>query len=105
MKHILTTALLVFALLGQAFPQKAERVDETRARQTAQAFADTKLNAQGETLDLVKADNIYVYNVGDHGFVMVSGNTVLPPVLGYSTTENFPSLEGAPDNYVSWISR
>ena len=103
MKKLLFSIVLVLALLGQAIAQTSERVSEERALQTAQAFANAKLNAKGETLTLVKADNIYVYNIGDHGFVMVSGNTVLPPVLGYSTTETFPSLEGAPENFTSWI--
>ena len=104
MKKTITFILLIYVVLGQTLAQVAERISEDRAFQTAQAFADTKLNAQGETLTLVKADNIYVYNVGDHGFVMVSGNTVLPPVLGYSRNETFPSLDGAPENFTSWIA-
>ena len=103
MKNALYIILLVFAVFGQAFSQSAERISEDRALQTARAFASNKLNATNETLTLVKADNIYVYNIGDHGFVMVSGNTVLPPVLGYSLTETFPTLEGAPENFTSWI--
>lgn len=90
---------LLITLTVKGFSQ----VNETRAHQVAQAFAEANLNAKGEMLTLVKADNIYVYNVGDHGFVMVSGNTVLPPVLGYSKNENFPDLSDAPDHYVAWI--
>ena len=101
-KNILLVILLL-AFCGRALPQRAQTVSEPLARQTAQAFAETKLHAKGETLTLVKADNIYIYNIGSHGFVMVSGNTVLPPVLGYSLNENFPSLEGAPENFTSWI--
>ena len=103
MKHVLYIILLVFAVFGQTFSQSAEKISEERAFQTAQAFANNKLNVRGETLTLVKADNIYVYNIGDHGFVMVSGNTILPPILGYSLNETFPSLEGAPENFTSWI--
>lgn len=91
--------LLLISLTVKGFSQ----VNETRAHQVAQAFAEANLNAKGEMLTLVKADNIYVYNVGDHGFVMVSGNTVLPPVLGYSKNENFPDLSDAPEHYVAWI--
>lgn len=104
MKRLTLTALLLLIFAVQALPQEAKNINETQARQIAKSFADDKLNARGETLTLAKADNIYVFNIGDHGFVMVSGNTVLPPVLGYSTTEAFPSLEGAPENYISWIS-
>lgn len=104
MKKLTFISLLLFVLSIAAWSQKAERVSQERALQVAQSFADAKLNARGEALTLVKADNIYVYNIGDHGFVMVSGNTVLPPVLGYSLNETFPSMEGAPENYVSWIN-
>lgn len=91
--------LLLISLTVKGFSQ----VNETRAHQIAQAFAEANLNIKGEALTLVKADNIYVYNVGDHGFVMVSGNTVLPPVLGYSRNENFPNLDEAPEHYTAWV--
>jgi len=104
MKKLTFISLLLFALSIASWSQKAEKVNQEKAYQIAQAFASSKLNLEGEALTLVKADNIYVYNIGDHGFVMVSGSNVLPPVLGYSLNETFPSLEGAPENYVSWIS-
>lgn len=96
--------LLVFAVWGQALSQTAKNVSEENALQTARAFVSAKFGNGDETLSLAMSDRIYVYNVGDHGFVMVSGNTVLPPILGYSTTETMPSLEGAPENFVSWIA-
>lgn len=105
MKKLSLTILLLLVLSFQALTQEAKPISESLARQTAQAFANTNLNAKGETLSLVSNNGIYIYNVGDHGFVIVSGNTVLPPVLGYSTRENFPSLDGAPDNFTSWINR
>ncbi len=103
MKKLTFTAILLLALSIQALPQTAKAVDETIARQTAQAFAEANFAAKGESLTLVKTDGIYVYNIGDHGFVMVSGSTVLPPVLGYSSHQPFPDLEDAPENYTAWI--
>lgn len=70
---------------------------------TAQAFAEANFATKGEALALVSSDRIYIYNVGSHGFVMVSGNMALPPILGYSNSENFPDLDLAPENYASWI--
>jgi parallel beta-helix repeat protein len=93
---------LLLAISTQA-QQAARTLNETMARQTAQTFADAKLNAKGETLTLVSANRIYIYNIGNHGFVIVSGNTVLPPVLGYSDREVFPSLDDAPENFKDWI--
>jgi parallel beta-helix repeat protein len=103
MKKLTLLSLLLLAITFQAMSQTTEKISQERAFQTAQAFANAKLNAKGETITLVKADNIYVYNIGDHGFVMVSGSTVLPPILGYSTTETMPSLEDAPENVRSWF--
>ena len=103
MKKLIITTILLSAFLVQVQAQGAQKVDENTARRTAQAFADTRLDAKGEALTLVKADNIYIYNLGDHGFVMVSGNTVLPPVLGYSRNGNFPDLDEAPEQYTAWI--
>ena len=103
MKKLTLTVLLLLAITMQALSQNAKTVDENTARQTALAFANANLNARGETLTLVSHDGIYIFNVGDHGFVIIAGNTVLPPVLGYSTNEPFPSLDNAPDNFTSWI--
>jgi parallel beta-helix repeat protein len=104
MKKLILTALLLFIFAMQALPQGARTINEKQARQIAQSFAAVNLDARDETLTLAKADNIYVYNIGDHGFVMVSGSTVLSPILGYSTDKAFPSLDNAPEHYVSWIS-
>ena len=104
MKKLILTALLLTIFATQALPQGARTINEKQARQIAQSFAAVNLDARGETLTLAKADNIYVYNIGDHGFVMVSGNTVLSPILGYSTDKAFPSLDNAPEHYISWIS-
>ena len=103
MKKLTLATILLLAFSIHALPQTAKRVDEVTARQTAQAFAEANFAAKGETLTLVKNDGIYVFNIGDHGFVIVPSNTVLPPVLGYSSHENFPDLEDAPEHYTSWI--
>ena len=98
MKKIFTLLLLITSSFI-AYSQ----VSEPLARQTAQAFADTKMGRKGEALTLVSANGIYIYNVGNTGFVMVSGNQVLPPILGYSNRETFPSLDDAPENFAFWV--
>ena len=91
---------MVLAVFGQARAQV--NIDEATARQTASAFASSR-SFKGQDLQLVSSSNIYIYNIGTEGFVIVSGNTVLPPVLGYSDQGNFPGLEDAPENFRSWI--
>ena len=74
------------------------------ARQTAQAFVNTKSTLKSHDLSLVSTEGNYIYNIGDHGFVIIAGNTVLPPVLAWSDQGAFPDMEEAPDNFASWIA-
>ena len=74
------------------------------ARQTAQAFVNKKSALKSHDLSLVSTDGNYIYNIGDHGFVIIAGNTVLPPVLAWSDQGAFPDMEEAPDNFASWIA-
>ena len=53
---------------------------------------------------MVSSDGIYIYNVGTQGFVIISSNTVLPPVLAWSDQGSFPDMEDAPENFASWIA-
>ena len=101
MKKLTFSLLLLFGALFQAYSQS--KVDEATAYKTAQSFAENQLAMKGHDLNLVSADGIYIYNIGEHGFVIVSGNTVLPPILGYSDRESFPEITDAPDNFAAWI--
>ena len=104
MKKLFLSLLLVFTTVFQAFPQIAKQVDEAMARQTAQAFVNKKSALKSHDLSLVSTDGNYIYNIGDHGFVIIAGNTVLPPVLAWSDQGAFPDMEEAPDNFASWIA-
>ena len=103
MKKASILLLLVLTSILQAFSQTATKVNEALAYKTAQAFIATHQNFKGLTLDLVSSEGNYIYNIGTQGFVMISGNTVLPPVLAWSNQGRFPSLENAPENFASWI--
>ena len=103
MKRLSLILLLVLASVSQAFSQSAMQVDKALAYKTAQAFAASHQAFKGQELDLISSDGSYIYNVGRQGFVIISGNTVLPPILAWSNQGNFPNLENAPENFVSWI--
>ena len=105
MKKVFLLILLSFAVLGQAFSQVAERIGENRAFQIAKAFVKSETRFQSAELQLVSASDLFIYNIGSQGFVIVSGNTVLPPVVGYSDQGNFPDMNDAPENFRSWIQR
>ncbi|MBQ6305597.1 MAG: C10 family peptidase [Bacteroidales bacterium] len=102
MKRLSLVLLLVFTSLSQTFAQST--VDKALAYKTAQAFADAHQDFKGQSLDLVSSDGNYIYNIGNQGFIIISGNTVLPPVLGWSNQGNFPDMEDAPENFASWIA-
>ena len=100
MKHLLTLLflnLLSFTICAQ------QTITEPQARQTAKAFMESSRQFRSDGLQLVAQDNLYIYAAGHDGFVIVSGNTVLPPILAYSTDSDFPSLDEAPDNVRQWI--
>ena len=103
MKKLSLTFALLFTTFSLVFSQTAFKVDEAWAHKTAQAFIATHQNFKGLELDLVSSEGNYIYNIGTQGFVMISGNTVLPPVLAWSNQGRFPDLEDAPDNFTFWI--
>ena len=103
MKKLSLVLTLLFATVFCTFAQTSMQVDETRAYKMAQAFANTKMAFKSQDLRLVSSDGMFVYNVGEQGFVIISSNTVLPPVLGWSDQGAFPNMDDAPENFSSWI--
>ena len=103
MKKLSLVLSLLFATVFCTIAQTAQTVDEALANKTAQAFASTHQTLKSQELTLVSNEGVFIYNIGGQGFVIISGNTVLPPVLAWSDQGVFPNLEEAPDNYSSWI--
>ena len=103
MKRPFLIILLAIATIFPSFAQKTTQINESLARKTAQAFVTSHQAFKGLDLNLVSTNGIYVYNIGAQGFVIISSNTVLPPVLGWSDHGNFPDLDEAPDNFLSWL--
>ena len=104
-----TLALFLLILTAQALNAQTY-LTENQAKKVASDFASSHLRQNVEAVVLANTlksldqkDNVFVYNIGNQGFVMVSGNTVLPPVLGYSNSNPFPDLDNAPENFTSWI--
>ena len=103
MKNIILVFSLLFATCCHSFAQPS-KVDEAIAHQTAQSFVNANQRFQASDLELVSASDIFVYNVGQQGFVIVSSSTILPPILGWSDQGNFPDLSEAPENVTSWLN-
>jgi hypothetical protein len=96
----------------------AEQVSEGTARSLAASYLShrgTSLSTiRGEDLQLIlvksgtveaNSDEVVyyrVYNAGNHAFVIIAGDDVVIPVLGYSTESAFPTME-LPANIAKWL--
>ena len=114
MKKILL-ALLALTLSVAAF---AKPVDESVAKSIAESFlrrpSAARLTCKGKfpsenkhlrkplTAAQAAQPAWYVFNFDGGGFVIVSGEDLTEPVLGYSQTGHF-DYEGAPDNIRWWM--
>jgi Zn-finger domain-containing protein len=107
-KHLLITILLVFTLL-KSF---ADPIDEATAKRVALNFLKSKTNSitlpNTTSLDLVYKDDFdhitcyYVFNTNNLGFIIISGDDVVLPVLGYSDESNF-EINGMPIQVRKWL--
>lgn len=102
MKKIL---FLLFTISWSLTAFAQSEITEKQAQNLASSFVKSNSSLRDASLTLVRASKVYVYNVADQGFVMVSGDKVLPPILGYSFSGTFVDLDVAPDNIVSWVKR
>jgi|LakMenE01Jun11ns_1017448.scaffolds.fasta_scaffold9934919_2 hypothetical protein len=112
---------LIGILTGFTFTTFAKQVDENTAKQVGYTFLTTKTNSQifgaGTTLNLVYTSKsqatssnasmqattyFYVYNAGSTGYVMVSGDDIVIPILGYSSEGAFDP-NNIPVNAAKWF--
>ncbi|MBO4427040.1 MAG: C10 family peptidase [Bacteroidales bacterium] len=115
MKRIIALlAILLIALQASATP-----VSESAAKSLAEKFLQSPSAAKLAHKGLVPSQTVgvkrlalkasaasnpayYVFNFDGGGWVIVSGEDSVEPVIGYSTTGKF-SLEGAPSNIRWWM--
>lgn len=87
-----------------ALPLFAERVDPETARKVATTFLNNNGAKAAQLTDLSKAAgyaNLYIFN-GEEGFVVLSADDRVQPILGYSLTGKFV-VEGMPEHISSWL--
>lgn len=117
-KTLLLTALM--AALGST--ASAKQVDETTAKQVGKSFLSTVAGIQSNKVvgslslaykatasnksTVAKIDNptvyYYVFNTGANGFVIVSGDDNVTPILGYSSEGSFDP-GNVPKNAQKWF--
>ena len=110
MKKIKIIALSIGMLLFYTLLH-AEKVDVNKATLIAKVQQEKMLPQSISVLKLVdtaldiETNTVcyYVFNIGDdEGFIIVSGDDVAPPILGYST-ESLYDKENLPPNFSKWM--
>lgn len=121
MKYLQPTAILLMFLLAMPLTaQDNNAIDKFEAQQIANDFFAKCYNNQYNhignrasirsyepmtTLAYQSVNNdytsFYVFNNQTSGFVLVSGRTDMPPILGYSNNGSF-DIDSVPDNFL-WL--
>ena len=114
MKPKIIIALLLFSTIITSF---AKQIDSTTAKQVGMRFLTTKTNSiitedeKNLKLEYVAkykgtansgVNYFYIFNLNSSGFVIVSADDIVIPILGYSTTSKF-SATNIPDNAAKWL--
>ena len=109
--------LALVSLLVMAMAVWANPISKESARQKAQAFLTEQLAAKGlrsgarpvtltqveEASTTLYGDKLYLFNAADgNGFVIMSGDDRLEPVLGYATSGSI-DMDNLPVNLRSWL--
>ena len=96
--------LFVFLVAMVTSPMMAERVTPETARKVATTFLTNNGAKATQLTDLTKTagfQNLYIFN-GNPGFVVMSADDRVQPILGYSLTNAFVA-EGMPENIRGWL--
>ena len=94
--------LLVITLtLATTFFANAESVSKSVAASKAATFLQLKSESQ---LQLLKSpyETFYLFAIDGGGFVIVSADNRVQPILGYSLQSNF-DVDNIPSNLAAWL--
>ena len=109
--------MALVSLLVMAMAVWANPISKESARQKAQAFLTEQLAAKGlrsgarpvtmtqveEASTTLYGDKLYLFNAAEgNGFVIMSGDDRLEPVLGYATSGSI-DMDNLPVNLRSWL--
>lgn len=100
--------IALLALASLSVSALAEVVPEKKAAQTAAAFfGSTQVQMAPKASSGAQADApaFRAYNRDGGGFVVISGNDAVEPVLAYSETGVFPAAEQMPENMAWWFTQ
>ena len=96
--------MIVALVLMVAMPTFAERVTSETAQKVATTFLNNNGAKSAQLTDLSKEagfPNLYIFNA-EQGFVVMSADDCVQPILGYSLTGEFVA-EDMPSNVRGWL--
>ena len=82
----------VFMLIVSIMTLQAKPIDRTVALAAVQKFATMQFASERAMPELVytgQNDAFFVYNIGDHSFVIIAGDDAHRPIIGYSNQSAF----------------
>ena len=91
--------LFFFILIISIIPIYSKPIDHNLALTAAQKFATAQFAMERATPELVytgQEEAYYVFNIGDHGFVIIAGDDAHRPVIGYSGQSSFDAFDIPP---------
>lgn len=95
---------IIIALVLMTMPMMAEHVTPETAHKVATTFLNNNGAKATQLTDLSKSagfPNLYIFT-SEQGFVIMSADDCVKPILGYSLTNTFVA-EGMPENINSWL--
>ncbi|MBC8319511.1 MAG: C10 family peptidase [Bacteroidetes bacterium] len=105
---VLLSILVIFTVTASIF---AKDISLSKAEQVAVNFFFQKSNQYGDAINYYDLNisetylvdqSYYVINF-ENGWVVVSANDVMTPVLGYNFSKSFPEIDDQIDNFKSWM--
>ena len=96
-KHL----LVIILALATCFATDAQFVSKTDAATKATSFLHLKSDTQ---LQLLKSpyETLYFFSIDGGGFVIVSADNRVQPILGYSLHSDF-NVDNIPSNLAAWL--
>lgn len=105
---VLLSILVMFAVTASIF---AKDISLSKAEQVAVNFLFEKSNQYGDAVDYYDLNIIESYNVDnayfvvnfENGWVVVAGNDVMTPVIGYNFDGSFPAKDHGFEPFDRWM--
>ena len=99
---VLMLCSISVALSKPVGPDQAKKAALTYIKKAVPAYANLSAERLVDITSTTPFREFYVFSIDQKGFILVSGDNNVVPILGYSTSGNFPG-ENMPDNFRGWL--